>query len=240
MGEVKKVTLGSIASWVFGVLFGLAGLGLLTDQKFAAGIASLIIAFALLPPANKLLKEKMKFELSTGVKWVIVIVGLVVIGMTTNSDTTPENVAPSTLTPAEVAANAAPKVYGIGDPLQAGSFVWRIKGSERREVIGTSTYLMKQADGEFLILEAEVENIDSSSKYLSANDVVLIDAQNREFKPDSSATLYLGTNDDIMLEDINPGIRKSTHLIYDVPKGLQVAKIKITNGFSSKTYAVKI
>ena len=89
--EVKKITLGGILSWIFGIIFALAGLGLFTSSSFVAGITLLIMGAVLLPPMNKLFKEKMNFELSKGIKIAVIIIGFVVIGMTMNTEESSSN-----------------------------------------------------------------------------------------------------------------------------------------------------
>ncbi len=86
--EVKKITLSGVLSWIFGIIFALAGLGAFTSSSFFAGFAMLIMGAVLLPPMNKLFKEKMNFELSTGIKIAVIIICFVVVGMTMNTDTT--------------------------------------------------------------------------------------------------------------------------------------------------------
>jgi hypothetical protein len=86
--EVKRITLGGILSWIFGVIFGLAGLGAFASSSFVAGITLLIMSAVLLPPVNKLFREKMTFELSKGIKIAVIIVGFIVVAMTMKTETT--------------------------------------------------------------------------------------------------------------------------------------------------------
>ena len=85
---IKKITLGGILSWIFGVFFVLTGLGALTSSSFVAGLILLGMGAVLLPPLNKLYKDKMNFELSTGLKIAIIIIGFIAVGMTIDTDTT--------------------------------------------------------------------------------------------------------------------------------------------------------
>ncbi len=77
--EVKKITASLIFSWIFGILFFLGGL---TELKASIlnGLLLFVAGLILLPPINKLLKEKMNFELSSWLKIVIIFVLLIIVG----------------------------------------------------------------------------------------------------------------------------------------------------------------
>lgn len=86
--SVKKITLGGILSWIFGVLFILGGIGITIAsietknlQLFISALILFFIAFVLLPPSNKFMINKLKFELSGGIKIAVVIVGLIVFAI---------------------------------------------------------------------------------------------------------------------------------------------------------------
>ena len=66
--ETKKITLGLVFSWIFGVLFGLSGLNFLFSGSIVAGGSLILASLILLPPMNKFVKEKFNFELSKGLK----------------------------------------------------------------------------------------------------------------------------------------------------------------------------
>ena len=71
--KVKKVTLGFILSWILGVLSVVGGLATIFKSP-VAGILYLLLAFILLPPANKLVEKKLKFSISGGLKFILFIV----------------------------------------------------------------------------------------------------------------------------------------------------------------------
>ena len=72
--QTKKITLGLLLSWIFGIFFGLIGIAFVVDGLFGAGIPSIIISIFLLPPINKLIASKFNFDLSKGVKITFVII----------------------------------------------------------------------------------------------------------------------------------------------------------------------
>jgi len=82
--KVKKITLGFILSWVLGIVAVISGVTYLFKSP-GTGILFLFLAFILLPPANKLVREKLKFSISGGLKFILFIVLLVIIATTMDS-----------------------------------------------------------------------------------------------------------------------------------------------------------
>jgi len=91
--EAKKITLGHILSWAYGALFAFLGflvLGsvLLPRQNtllstslitLLIGLVLLIMSAVLLPPINKIFKDKLNLELSTGIKLAVLGIGLILV-----------------------------------------------------------------------------------------------------------------------------------------------------------------
>jgi len=76
--ETKKITLGLILSWIFGVLFGLSGLVFLFSGSILSGGSLILASLILLPPINKFVKERLNFELSGWLKIILVIILFVI------------------------------------------------------------------------------------------------------------------------------------------------------------------
>ncbi len=72
--------------------------------------------------------------------------------------------------------------------------------------------------------------------------VKLVDDQGREFSPDTEASIWIKPQGSgLTFEQINPGITKTGKIIYDVPQGLKVANLKISNNLiESSVYDVKL
>jgi len=83
----KKITVGLILSWIFGVLFVLTGIIFVFSEPIP-GIVMLIMGAVLLPPVNKLVDEKWKFHLSGGIKIVVIIIGFIIFGSTIDTSET--------------------------------------------------------------------------------------------------------------------------------------------------------
>jgi len=85
--EKRKITVGLIACWFFGVIFLITGLGTLAQGSYFSGIIIIVGSLLLIPYFEDLISKKFNFEFSTGVRWLISIVILVFffIGMSTSS-----------------------------------------------------------------------------------------------------------------------------------------------------------
>lgn len=80
----KKISVGLILSWIFGVLFALTGIISVFSEPIP-GLVMLIMAAVLLPPVTKLVDQKWKFHLSSGMKIVVIIIGLIIYGATVDT-----------------------------------------------------------------------------------------------------------------------------------------------------------
>lgn len=80
----KKISLGLVLGWVFGLMFGLAGLVSIFSET-VTGILMLILGAVLLPPTYKIILEKFNLSVSKGLKIVLVILLLIGIGASTPS-----------------------------------------------------------------------------------------------------------------------------------------------------------
>lgn len=88
--EETKITIGLIIRWILGVLVGIAGVGLLFTEP-VPGILFILLALLLLPPANKMLKDKFNLSLSGGVKVVLAIVLFGIAGAAMDTEPTSNN-----------------------------------------------------------------------------------------------------------------------------------------------------
>lgn len=133
------------------------------------------------------------------------------------------------------------KTYSLGDEIQAGDFNWKVTRFSTTKEIGKDVmgnFFGKKADGIFLILDVEIENTGSSAKYLMNSFVKLVDAQNREFSPDTEAAFYIEPiGSALLFEQINPGIKKKGKIVYDVPEGLKFLNVKISSNLVESSFS---
>lgn len=80
--KVKKITLGLVLSWGFGLFFLIGGIGILYSHSFLFGLIAIIIGSILFPPINRFLENKLNFKLSIWLKIAIILVGFFLMGRT--------------------------------------------------------------------------------------------------------------------------------------------------------------
>ena len=256
--EKKKITVGLVASWIFGILFTFLGLGLLIGGSYFTGILVILGTLVLIPYFERLLSNKFHFEFSTGIRWVIVIVVVILffVGMgSSTKDLTASNIEQGAETSPQPTLRSLPeettddspevKTYSLGDEIQAGDFKWKIIKVTTAREIGEDvygTFFGERADGIFVIMEVEVENTGDHAEYLMDSFVKLVDDKSRQFSPNSVAAFYLKPEGSgLLFEQINPGIKKKGKIVYDVPEGLTLANIIISSDlFSNSLYQVEL
>lgn len=77
--EVKKIGLGLILGWIFGILFFFGTFNNLIRLNFKIALTFLIMGAAIFPPLLNLYKKKFNFEISSGLKVIIVIIGFFLV-----------------------------------------------------------------------------------------------------------------------------------------------------------------
>jgi hypothetical protein len=134
------------------------------------------------------------------------------VTVTTPAPASSPSAPPSAPTP------ASPPVK-VGEKGIDGTFAFTVKGSRTDEVVDWDEPDAVNAQGIFVFVTMQIENIGSSSQTYSADYQRLVDSQGREFSPDMRAM----TVEDVKQNriDINPGNTASAGLIFDVPSGTQ-------------------
>lgn len=109
----RKITLGLIIGWVLGIFLLLPAISMLVRQP-ASGLALLAASLILLPPVIGFIQKKGHFQLSGGVKFILVIVLLGVAVGTMDRSQLPsgaETAQPTTGTQAPTAAKSYQEVF---------------------------------------------------------------------------------------------------------------------------------
>lgn len=233
-GGKKKIGIGYILGWIFGVLFLLAALGALISIQIPSVILLLISAILLLPPAWERINKKMSVTITGGLKAILVIVLIIaagsMMGNTTTEDYGGSNAVDEIPSQAEntdlvekepsqtgSAETETTNYFAIGDDVIVGDMKVTVTDVETRSYMGDE-YFGEEADGIFVIITADVENLGKETiDYFSDNNFKLIDTQEREFDPDDSAWAYL--EEGVLIEQLQPGLPKTIQIAFDVPEG---------------------
>ncbi|WP_068159362.1 DUF4352 domain-containing protein [Rhodococcus phenolicus] len=171
------------------------------------------------PPAQPP-KKKRKWP------WIVggIVAVFVVASMAGGEDDNPSGSANSDNPARVVDAPAAAPVKdntpaAMNTPVRDGKFEFVVTGVESGLAsLGDNPFLAEEAQGQFVIVTMTVTNISDAPKGLSPSDQKLIDAQGREFGPDTSAALNLDT-DVAFWDEINPGNTVTMPVVFDMPAG---------------------
>lgn len=152
-------------------------------------------------------------------------------GMTSGAAATPTPAAAPAATPTATstpASTAQATTHDIGDTFTVGSggqaIQYRVTDMKKRQTLGSGV-LAEEADGVFVVVAIEMTNQADESVSISSNLFTLVDDQDREYDTDSDATVAVENN--VVFEQLDPGVEKSGVLIFDVPTDQTGRKLQI-------------
>ncbi len=154
--EIKKISFGLILGWVFGILFFFGTFNNLIGFNFKIALTFLIMGLAVFPPLIKIYKKKFNFEISSGLKIVIVIVGFFLVfffaftsslnnssyDSQSNNDYSGENL----------------KKYSENNPIENTN-----KIIERGEIISEKSYQFTDIFGDYFLIIGEIKNTGTTN-----------------------------------------------------------------------------
>lgn len=135
--------------------------------------------------------------------------------------------------PAGVPQGAPPLTKGAAaDFVITGTTRWKIvKAVNRGQALKSDNEFVEAKMGngtKFIMVVAEVENLDKGPKQTFATGVRLIDSQGREFeKLDDGDFFVPNALRSSVLNNFNPGIRRTFAMVFEVPADASVARIKL-------------
>lgn len=125
------------------------------------------------------------------------------------------------------------KAPGIGSKVRDGKFEFTITGvRDGGTQVGSSDFGEK-AQGQFWLIDITVENIGDESQVFFDSEQKVKDEKGRQHSADTAAALYLEDNQNVWLEEINPGNTVKGSLIYDLPAGSTPAEIELHDSMFS-------
>ena len=137
--------------------------------------------------------------------------------------------------------------YKFTDEIIAGDFMWTFLTNKQQKSFASGNIFQSSyvADGTYLIIQVEVENVGKQAEHFDNSLMKLLDIKDREFISDDSATaayngqsfaLFSGFGD-----TINPGIIKKGYVVFDIPENLEDLKIVVTsNKEKSNLFNIKL
>lgn len=116
-------------------------------------------------------------------------------------------------------ATAAPVAAGVGQDVQVDEVRWNVlEAADVGQTLKSDNEFIKElkTSGRFIRVRLEIENL--SKDMLSFTGIDLQDDQGRTFKRSSDALLHVPSEEQCLLENLNPNVVKSCTIIYEVPQ----------------------
>lgn len=129
----------------------------------------------------------------------------------------------------KAAPKAAKKDPGIGTPVKSGDLQFTVTKVVRDRAQVGQEYLTEKAQGRYTLVYVTVRNVGGSSETLLDDEQKIKDADNKTYSPDSMAELSM-KNNDVWLQEINPGNAVDGILVYDMPVGVKATAIDFNGG----------
>lgn len=170
------------------------------------------------------------------VKWTfIVFIALIIVAAIFGGGNNQETSTSTSVSNSNEKSSNTPQIYKIGEPVTVGERTYVVNRVSSASTIGDSI-LEEKASGIYLIVDLTIENIGKESGNFMTSDVTVYDEQDRKFQ---SATV-LGLKNALVFDQIQPGLKKTGYVAFDVPPG-STLRLKLSEGgFGSKAEYVNL
>lgn len=127
---------------------------------------------------------------------------------------------------AGVAAGDGTPAAKVGSAVRDGNFEFTVTKVQRGVASVGSDIVGEKAQGQFVLIHVTVRNIGAESQLLMDSAQTVRDVQGRKFSPDTVAALSIKDND-VFVNEINPGNTVKGVLVFDMPKNTAPASIEL-------------
>jgi hypothetical protein len=130
-------------------------------------------------------------------------------------------------------ADVSTKKYSLNENVKVGDVTWRItsavdEGDTLYGVDAEYDYVDDEVtSGSWITIRGTVTNNGSETIYLSSPD--LVDDQDRSFSSSSSAYSWIPDSEEVLYEEIQPGMSYTFTEIYEITSGASGLKLEVTN-----------
>jgi hypothetical protein len=107
----------------------------------------------------------------------------------------------------------AKKAVPIGQTATAGDVAWTVHDAWQATEL--SSYSQKKR-GNFIIVQLTFKNNGKEAVTLDSASLEILDDKGRTHETDTDASMYVPTNQDLFLNQVNPGVSQEGRAIFDV------------------------
>lgn len=127
---------------------------------------------------------------------------------------------------------------GIGETVEVGDFAVTVNGVETGISRVGNEYFGEDAQGQFVTVSLTVTNNADSAEYFFDSGQKLFDERGREHST-SSSVIYLD-DDNLFVQQINPGNTATGVLLYDIPADATPVELELSGGFLSGDVVISL
>jgi hypothetical protein len=238
------ITVGKIASWGFGILLILAGLGSLT-MSIPAAIVYFLTGLFLIPNIRQEIDERYDVAFS---RWVVVLIAVIGIGLggaltqgnldetkkpSDNNVDNEDNQQPAqnnesqdqtsedqinSADQEETESTKESRTHSIGEEFTVGDVRYQVNGVTTKQEIGERSYgtlIGVEANGKFLLADMTVMNEANEAITMRESSLKLMIGE-AQYETSSEAWAYM--DESFTFEQLNPGVQVDGNVAYDVPE----------------------
>ena len=135
--------------------------------------------------------------------------------------------------PEDKYAAAKKKAAPIGETVTAGNVAWTVQSVQQVTELKS---LGQRKQGNFIVVDLVFKNNGDEAVTLDSASLAILDDKGRTSETDPDASMYVPSNQDLFLNQVNPGVSKQGRAIFNVApdaKGL-ILRAGDTNPFGGE------
>ncbi len=148
--------------------------------------------------------------------------------------------APAAKTKEAPAASVPEAALGIGDAAKDGKFTFTVHSFDCGKKSVGASFLKDKAQGQFCLMDVTVANHGDEAQMLFSDNQYVYDAKGRQFSHDDVAAMSVQGNDQVWIEDINPGNSVRGIMVFDVPKNADIVTAELHDSMMSGGITVSL
>lgn len=107
---------------------------------------------------------------------------------------------------------------GIGQTATVADASWVVTSAQPRSEL-RSQFGSQSKQGNFVVVDFTFTNNGNEAKTLTQNIIALYDNSGRKYSPDTDTFSYIPSDENILLDQVNPGVTKNGEVIFSVASG---------------------
>ncbi|NNG38854.1 DUF4352 domain-containing protein [Flexivirga sp. ID2601S] len=142
----------------------------------------------------------------------------------------PESEPTTTSAPKDQGKDEGKGKPGVGTAVKSGDLQFTVTKVVRDQASVGQDFLAQKAQGRFTLVYVTVRNVGKESQTLLDSDQKIKDADSKTYSPDTTAQIALNPDNNLFLEQINPGNAVDGVLVYDMPASVRATAIDFKGG----------